>query len=251
MKRGRKIQINFSNRWLYTFIALGILLIGATGVYAWASSNGVGHTITELQPCGANKILKMNSAGDAWTCGDDVAGSSQWTDFPGGAGISYVNPTGIVAIGSSTQPTSLRASAICVGSGRGGCNGQVVAGSYCLGNVYNCITSWPTGSGGGGGGGITSETDPVFTTWKNSPTLPSLSVTGTLTASGGYISGGLYGWCRTGYSASLGTFCAEVKSPASCSGSVGGAGSCRCPAGYTQVFLGASGAPAYYSCYKN
>ena len=38
-KRGIKVglvQINFSNRWLYTFITIGILMIISVGVYALA-----------------------------------------------------------------------------------------------------------------------------------------------------------------------------------------------------------------------
>ena len=72
---------------------LGVIAIAGVGVYAVAppSSQDVGtatfgHTSSEvtfvtssipktaLQACAANKVLKMNSAGTAWECLDDVAG---------------------------------------------------------------------------------------------------------------------------------------------------------------------------------
>jgi len=72
-KRGRKIQINFTNRWLYTFIAIGILAAIGVGVYAATySPSGAGHPYTEISTCSANQILKMNSAGNAWTCNTDT-----------------------------------------------------------------------------------------------------------------------------------------------------------------------------------
>ena len=67
----RKMQKQFSNRWLYTFIALGILLIIGVGVYA--DANGVGHDFSQLQTCSDSQILKMNGAG-AWACANDATG---------------------------------------------------------------------------------------------------------------------------------------------------------------------------------
>ena len=45
-----KININLSNRWLYTLIFFGILIILAFGVYP---VTGVSHDITELSGLGA------------------------------------------------------------------------------------------------------------------------------------------------------------------------------------------------------
>jgi len=49
-KRGLTIKINFSNRWLYTFIVLGILAVVAVGVYAYGTStpSTFGHSIEEI-----------------------------------------------------------------------------------------------------------------------------------------------------------------------------------------------------------
>jgi hypothetical protein len=74
MKEGKKvtIKINFTNRWLYTFILIGILVIISAGVYAWANSAGVGHEYTEIKPCANGQILKTNLAGTAWECAGDT-----------------------------------------------------------------------------------------------------------------------------------------------------------------------------------
>lgn len=106
MKRGKKksVKIVLSNRWLYTFIALGIILIVAGGVYATLGAvPNPGHAVAELQPCSGTEILKMNGAG-AWTCGDDAGGgTSQWTTL--GSNIYY--NTGNVGIGTASPGSAL------------------------------------------------------------------------------------------------------------------------------------------------
>lgn len=72
-KRGLTIKINFSNRWLYTFIVLGILAVIGVGVYAYGTSSPstFGHSLGEIappSPCTANQILQF--AGTTWTCVD-------------------------------------------------------------------------------------------------------------------------------------------------------------------------------------
>ncbi|MDD5012265.1 MAG: tail fiber domain-containing protein [Candidatus Nanoarchaeia archaeon] len=75
-KRGLNININFSNRWLYTFIFLGILTIITVGVYAYSNpTTGVGHDLNEIQPCSEDQILK--TTGGAWSCSASPV-SSQW-----------------------------------------------------------------------------------------------------------------------------------------------------------------------------
>ncbi len=102
-KRGKslRININLSNRWLYTLILIGVLIAVAIGVYAATySPSGAGHPYTEISTCGANEILKMNSAGNAWEC-SGAGGGSQW--ITSGNNIYY--STGNVGIGTS-NPTS-------------------------------------------------------------------------------------------------------------------------------------------------
>jgi hypothetical protein len=52
MKKGKQIniKINFSNRWLYTFIVFGILIVAGIGVYAYntGSPTTSGHTWNEI-----------------------------------------------------------------------------------------------------------------------------------------------------------------------------------------------------------
>ena len=49
-KRGKRIKINLSNRWLYTFTIFGLLAIVAVGVYAYGTSSPstFGHSSGEL-----------------------------------------------------------------------------------------------------------------------------------------------------------------------------------------------------------
>jgi hypothetical protein len=74
-KRGLTIKINFSNRWLYTFIVLGILAVVAVGVYAYGTStpSTFGHSIEEIDPpspCSNNQILRWD--GNALICSNEI-----------------------------------------------------------------------------------------------------------------------------------------------------------------------------------
>jgi len=83
MKKGKGLTINlhFTNRWLYTFIAIGILAAVGVGVYAATyTASGAGHPYTEISTCPTNQILKMNAAGTAWTCGTDAIGITTESD---------------------------------------------------------------------------------------------------------------------------------------------------------------------------
>ena len=75
MKRKRKnikLVFNFSERALYTLIAILIVLIFGVGVYAVAGTTpNPGHAIADIQPCSDGEILKMS--GGAWTCGNEVS----------------------------------------------------------------------------------------------------------------------------------------------------------------------------------
>jgi len=75
-RKGVTVKINFTNRWLYTLIILGVLIAVGVGVYAATySSSGAGHPYTEISTCAADQILKMNSAGTDWTCANPSSGS--------------------------------------------------------------------------------------------------------------------------------------------------------------------------------
>ena len=79
MKRGINfnIRINFTNRFLYTFVAFILILI--IGVIVFAQTPGVapnpGHLIDEFAPptgCGTNQVLQWD--GVNWICADSSAG---------------------------------------------------------------------------------------------------------------------------------------------------------------------------------
>ena len=102
-KRGKsiKININLSNRWLYTLILIGILAIVAVGVYAATSfpASGAGHNLNELaQPCSNGQILKVS--GGVWACGSDVDTDTKGslsciTAFGSGTGDSVCASAGL------------------------------------------------------------------------------------------------------------------------------------------------------------
>ncbi len=75
-KRGIEIKINFSRRWLYTLIVIGILALVSVGVYAVA---GVSHDLSELDlpSCSNGQVLGMS--GGSWGCVDVSSG----VDFKG------------------------------------------------------------------------------------------------------------------------------------------------------------------------
>jgi hypothetical protein len=68
----KKLQINLTNRWLYTLIVFFSLIV--IGVFVYAQIPNPGHDITRIeQPsgCGANQFLKWTTAG--WTCDAVIA----------------------------------------------------------------------------------------------------------------------------------------------------------------------------------
>lgn len=82
MKDKGGFTIHFTNRWLYTFIALGILAVIGVGVYAVTyTSSGAGHPYTELSTCAEGQILRV--VGGVWTC-VDFTDAKAWakTDNP-------------------------------------------------------------------------------------------------------------------------------------------------------------------------
>ncbi len=82
MVRKIKLEINFSNKWLYTLIAIGILAIITAGVYAFTGN--VGHTSDQIDEVDPTVIASVKD-GISWTeisnrpagldDGDDVGGA--------------------------------------------------------------------------------------------------------------------------------------------------------------------------------
>ncbi|OGI11994.1 hypothetical protein A3K64_00060 [Candidatus Micrarchaeota archaeon RBG_16_36_9] len=94
MKKGKqraKLQINFTNRWLYTFITVFLLAAVSVGVYAYGTNSPTtfGHSAGELAPptgCASGQFMQWD--GSAFVC---AVPSTLLTDCPSGytAQITY------------------------------------------------------------------------------------------------------------------------------------------------------------------
>ena len=89
-KRGQKFFV--SNRVLYTFIILGIIVVLTVGAYAALLTPGVapnpGHLITDIAPpsgCSSGQFLEFS--GGTWMCAAATSPPSQWSNS--GSNIYY------------------------------------------------------------------------------------------------------------------------------------------------------------------
>jgi len=119
MKKKRGMKINLSNRWKYTFIVLGMLLVVAVGVYAYGTLNpsNMGHTAREMDFTGGFTV----PSGDVnITTGKLCLGGTCVNNW----GPTVYNVTNNYCIGKGTvslSPTCI--TTICnVCSGNPGCN---------------------------------------------------------------------------------------------------------------------------------
>ena len=92
----KKLQINFTNRWLYTLIVFFSLVV--IGVFVYAVAPNPGHDITQIaEPsgCSANQFLQWTESG--WACADAGEGSI------GGSGTAnYISKfTATTTVGNS------------------------------------------------------------------------------------------------------------------------------------------------------
>jgi len=71
-KRGITIQINLSNKVLYTLIIIGILAIVGVGVWAYGTAvpSDFGHSLGELETCNEGETLVVMNG--EWDCVDEV-----------------------------------------------------------------------------------------------------------------------------------------------------------------------------------
>jgi len=143
MKKGINIHINFTNRFIYTFVAFILILI--IGVIVFAQTPGVapnpGHLVDEFAPpfgCLVNQVLQWD--GINWICAGFSSGL--WTAI--GSNLYY--NLGNIGIGTTTPQEKLDVA------------GNIIAsGTVCDGN--GCI-----GSGGGSGVGMEAfRTSGTFT----------------------------------------------------------------------------------------
>ncbi len=96
MKKGKGLTINIhlTNRWLYTFIAIGILAAIGVGVYALTPGiiPNPGHDIQTISPptgCAANQYLQFN--GTNWKCNTPLVGYSNLNDLKGAVSNNFHN----------------------------------------------------------------------------------------------------------------------------------------------------------------
>jgi len=181
MKRGKK-KINFSNRFIFFLVTLGILGILAVGVYALTpgTAPNPGHDISSISPpagCSANQYLQFD--GTNWKCATVTVGApSQWTTSS--SNIYYNN--GNVGIGTSSPGSTLSVggNGLAPGSQYSGSPGATIFGQNSNGYGIYGIGSG-VGVYGKGYTGIQGET--------NSPI--GVGVFGVSDSSHNYASGSL------------------------------------------------------------
>lgn len=133
MKKGEK-KFTLSNRWLYTFIFLGILLLISTGIYAYGTSSPstFGHSGGELDLNGMGNIVSSGYIHGNIVGGNGNLASSAYE-------ISGTNVAGqtVYAYGS-----------ICVGNSAHDCSGSggtvITTGSTTALHNYNILGTYST-----------------------------------------------------------------------------------------------------------
>lgn len=75
----KKIQINLSNKWLYTFIAVGVIVLLGVGVYSLTpgTAPNPGHLINDVAPpigCADGQVLQFVDEANGWGCVNGLFG---------------------------------------------------------------------------------------------------------------------------------------------------------------------------------
>jgi len=137
MKRGLNININFTNRFIYTFVAFILILI--TGVVVFALTPGEapspGHLVDEFAPpsgCETNQVLQWD--GTNWVCTDFSAGL--WTAIGGNI---YYN-LGNIGIGTTTPQEKLDVVGNIKASGNINAGGTICDINGCIGSGSSIYT---------------------------------------------------------------------------------------------------------------
>ena len=90
MVRKIKLEINFSNKWLYTLIVMGILILGGivVGIYAAVDTTKGWHSVDQIEGAGALAAKDSISWADI-----DFAGTTGLSDGIDNAGAAETDPT--------------------------------------------------------------------------------------------------------------------------------------------------------------
>jgi hypothetical protein len=137
----KKLQINFTNRWLYTLIVFFSLVV--IGVFVYAVTPNPGHDITQIeQPsgCSTNQFLKWT--GSSWTCEGVEAGTETdpvWT--AASTNVAFINKAN--TFDGAITATTLTAATINTGNGAK----EVNSIAAYLGNQNLRTTDSPTFDG--------------------------------------------------------------------------------------------------------
>tara|TARA_Y100000034_G_scaffold122591_1_gene168231 strand:- start:28 stop:864 length:837 start_codon:yes stop_codon:yes gene_type:complete len=182
MKKSLNIQINFTNRAIYTFIVFSVFLL--IGISVFALTPGVapnpGHIIEEMAPplnCETNQVLQWD--GTTWTCTNSSSGR--------GGGLLGAP---IVFDSSGTY-------------------------TYTKNELASRIVVWVVGGGGGAGGTVTNRRGGAGAgggTCIKTIESSSIGVTETVTIGAGGIAGGGSAYTNggSGGTSSFGSFCSAT-----------------------------------------
>ncbi len=99
MKKGKKIQINVSNKSFYTFLLVSVVLLLAVGVNAWdpAGTGNPGHNINSVaapSPCSSGQYIRYINSGsnDYWDC-ETVTQGTTLPSCSSGQGLYWTGST--------------------------------------------------------------------------------------------------------------------------------------------------------------
>lgn len=169
MKRVKN-DFKISNRILYTLITLGILMLIATGIYAYGTSSPstFGHSAGELNLDGVGNIVSSGYIHGSISGGNANLGSSTYEISGTNVAGQTVYAYGSMCVGNSAGDCSgsggtvITSSAITVGSGgsaasqvfRGSGLASAPAGTSCLSRCpaswsgYKCLIAFEIGTTG-------------------------------------------------------------------------------------------------------
>jgi len=178
----KKLQINFTNRWLYTLIVFFSLIVIGVFVYAYGTNDPAtfGHSAGELEApsgCGTDQFLKWT--GSSWTCAGVEAGTETdpvWT--AASTNVAFINKAN--TFDGAITATTLTAATIDTGNGAK----EVNSIAAYLGNQNLRTTDSPTFGGATINGVFGLGTNGVFS--LGAPTTLEINLNNKITVTRSY-----------------------------------------------------------------